>query len=160
MGLMKRATHMLTVKNASTQRCHKKRLSMRFGIRNPNIQLLRTDLQQLGRQSQEPEIWYPGSGDKFLRFPLRQHSTPGITPKYYDISLPSFSLSTPKHGIVQTFWTYKTFQIIKDSRVYELPGVFQPPDRPQITWTAAFLAISWLCCSQSAWNQLMHQHKK
>lgn len=67
------------------------------------------------------------------------------------------SLSTPKHGTIQTFRTYKTFWAMKDSRFYhELSGVSQPPESPWITWTAAFFAISWLCCSQSAWNQLMH----
>lgn len=39
-------------------------------------------------------------------------------------------------------------------------GASQSPDSPQITWTAALLAISWLCCSLSAWNQLMHQQRK
>lgn len=91
----------------------------------------RTHLVQLRRQSQETEIWSPGLGDNFLRFPFRAaqqcwnnskvlwHFPSSLLPSlFFFLSFLPFYLSTQKHDTSQTSWTYETFWKMKDSRFH------------------------------------------
>lgn len=156
---MKSATHMHTAKNARTQLGHKKKKVTLYVSGQGMLICSAKDWycpvgrMVIGARNTVPRVKRQNPD---LPFEAVQKCWSNFKVLWHFPSFLSFPLSTPKHGTAQNFWTCKTFGGMIDSRFYELSGASQPSDNPRITWTAAFLAISWLCCSQFAWNQLMH----